>query len=105
MHPLPLTWNLTEGPFKRKTVFQWGSPQEGCFCGPQRSPPNEDPLSKRYKLDCYWAGSLDFHFLGNQGAFRTKPPNMLFVLIYFFCGSFDPALAKAATTTATPGQI
>ena len=25
--------------------------------------------------NCYWVGSLDFNFLGNQGSFSTKPPN------------------------------
>ena len=24
-------------------------------------------------LDCYWVGSLDFHFLGNQGVFHSTP--------------------------------
>ena len=32
------------------------------------------PQRWRNHLDCYWVGSLDFSFLGNQVGFSTKPP-------------------------------
>ena len=50
--------------------------QQGMRNGMTRAHPmvSFDKMPRFLILDCYWVGSLDFNFLGNQG-FSTKPAN------------------------------
>ena len=64
----PSVWKATTPTSATQLPWRWASPARAQPCWRQGTWwGSGGPL---FPLDCYWVGSLDFDFLGNQGVFH-----------------------------------